>query len=102
LTPLRIEPIGEFSDRAFQIAEKLPEGADAPEVHITKPPGGLWAGLLRIVSPPPTARVGRPEINSYPRRSHHKLQRRTAKARKRQRCFRSGALAFWRYRLLPF
>lgn len=55
LAPLRIEPIGEFSDRAFLIAEKLPQGAAAPEVHITKPPGGLWAGLLRAVSPPPAA-----------------------------------------------
>lgn len=44
LTPLRLQPIGEFSDRAFLIAEK---GSTGAKVEIRKAPGGFWAAILR-------------------------------------------------------
>lgn len=48
LTPLRVEPIGEFSDRVFVLAEKAQPGAN-PAVHISPAPGRLIASLLRPV-----------------------------------------------------
>lgn len=46
LTPLRIQPIGEFSDRVFVLAEKPQPGA-APAVQIAPAPGRVMAALLR-------------------------------------------------------
>ncbi|MBK8208289.1 MAG: class I SAM-dependent methyltransferase [Planctomycetes bacterium] len=45
LTTLRLQPIGEFSDRAFLLAEKGQTGARA---EINKAPGGFWAGIIRL------------------------------------------------------
>lgn len=46
LTPLMLEPIGEFSDRAFLLAEKGQTGA---QLIVHKAPGGFWAGILRAL-----------------------------------------------------
>lgn len=51
LIPLRIQPIGEFSDRVFVLAEKPQEGA-APALHTARARGGWLAGILRAVTRP--------------------------------------------------
>jgi SAM-dependent methyltransferase len=61
LIPLRVEPIGEFSDRAFVIAEKAQPAANGSQsehadVHVSPAPGRVWASALRWVT-----RQGRPE-----------------------------------------
>lgn len=50
LNPLRIEPIGEFSDRVFVLAEKPQPGA-TPIVHVSPAPGRLIATLLGPMLP---------------------------------------------------
>ena len=47
LMPLRVEPIGEFSDRVYAIAQKYAQGA--PEVKVSRAPGGWLAALLRAL-----------------------------------------------------
>ncbi len=61
LTPLRVQPIGEFSDRVFVLAEK-PQPGEAPAVHISRAPGRQMASFAALVGagrPAPT-KIQRP------------------------------------------
>lgn len=52
MNPLLVQPIGEFSDRIFVLAEK-PQ-AQTPQVRIARARGGFWAGILRALGAAPT------------------------------------------------
>ncbi len=48
LVPLRIEPIGEFSDRAFVIARRADLSPDVPAPIISPAPGRLMGAIARL------------------------------------------------------